>query len=100
MGPDWFGSPKHFLSGALLAGAVALLAPRLAIEKPLVVLIIAIGVTMTVEAVVELAEYPLKNEPDLTAYYDTLADVAGSLAGAVVGAVALVLLRARRDASS
>ena len=82
-----------------MRGAVALLAPRLAIEKPLVVLIIAIGVTMTVEAVVELAEYPMKDDDDPNAYHDTLADVAGSLAGAVVGAVAVVLLRALRDVS-
>ena len=56
---------------------------------------------MTVEAVVELAEYPLKyDDPSLTAYHDTLADLAGSLAGAVVGAVGVVLLRALRDVSS
>jgi hypothetical protein len=102
MEPDWFGNPKHFLTGGLLAAAVALLAPRLSIHRPLVVVVLAVGVTMTMEAIVELVEYPLKydDDPNLTAYYDTLADLAGSLAGSVVGAVAVVVLRARRRGSA
>lgn len=97
MEPDWFGSPKHFVTGAILAAIVVFLAPRFSVQNPWIGAALAIGFTMTVEAIVEIAEYPLmyKDDPNLTAYYDTLADLAGSLAGAVVGAAVGVVLRGR-----
>jgi hypothetical protein len=44
---------------------------------------------MTAEAVVEIIEYPLlcSGEPHLSAYYDTVADLTDTLAGAVLGAL-------------
>jgi hypothetical protein len=93
--PDWLGSPKHFITGAILAAIVAFLASRSSTRNVWIAAGLAVGVTMTVEAIVEIAEYPLKyqDDPNLTAYYDTLADLAGSLAGAVVGAALGIALR-------
>jgi cell shape-determining protein MreD len=86
--PDWIGDPKHFVAGAILAAFVVLLSPRFSIQSAWIAAALAVGVTMTAEAIVELVEYPLmyRDDPNLTAYYDTLADLATTLAGAVVGA--------------
>jgi hypothetical protein len=88
MHPDWLGNPQHFVAGVLLAAAVVAIAPRLSIRNAWVAAALAIGTVMVGEALVELAEYPLRysDDPNLTAYYDTLSDLANSLVGAIVGA--------------
>jgi hypothetical protein len=56
--------------------------------------VLAVSLVSTAELVLELIEYPLlyANHFHHSAYYDTLADMANSLVGAVVGAAAAVPL--------
>jgi hypothetical protein len=96
MHPDWLGNPQHFVAGFLIAFALIWMAPRMGISKVWVTAALAVGVVMVAEAVVELIEYPLKYSDDagLTAYLDTISDLANSLAGAVVGSsVGILVLR-------
>jgi hypothetical protein len=88
MHPDWLGSPQHFVAGGLLAVAVVILAPRFSIQNAWVAAALAVGMVMVGEALVELVEYPLlySDDANLTAYFDTLADLASSLVGGVIGA--------------
>jgi hypothetical protein len=84
--PDWLGSPQHLVGGVGLSLAVAWLVRG----RPWpwwIVATLAIGVTMTAEAVIEILEYPLlyADEPHLSAYYDTIADLTATLAGALIG---------------
>jgi hypothetical protein len=97
MHPDWLGSPQHVAAGALLAAAVVIIAPRFSIESPWVAGVLAVGIVMVGEALVELVEYPLRYSADsnLTAYFDTLADLASSLVGGLIGASAAVAFRLR-----
>jgi hypothetical protein len=97
MHPDWLGSPQHFIAGAALAAAVVIFAPRFSIQNPWVAAALALGTVMVGEALVELAEYPLRysDDPNLTAYFDTLADLASSLVGGVSGAGAALTYRLR-----
>ena len=97
MHPDWLGSPQHFAAGALLAVAVVILAPRFSIQNAWLAAALAVGIVMLAEALVELAEYPLRysGDPNLTAYFDTLADLASSLVGGVIGAGAALAYRLR-----
>jgi uncharacterized membrane protein len=97
MHPDWLGSPQHFVAGAMLAVAVVILAPRFAIQSAWVAAALAVGAVAVAEALVELAEYPLlySGDPNLTAYFDTLADIASSLVGGVIGAGAALAYRLR-----
>jgi hypothetical protein len=59
---------------------------------------VALTVTMAAEALVELVEYPLMYADGVsrTAYYDTIGDIGLTLAGAVAGAVAAVLIARHR----
>jgi uncharacterized membrane protein YjdF len=93
--PDWLGNPQHFVAGALLAAAVAFWSPRIGITNGWIAAAMAIGVTMAAEAIVELVEYPLRysDDPNLTAYFDTLSDLASSLAGACVGVAGVAIAR-------
>jgi hypothetical protein len=86
MAPDWLGSPQHFVGGLLVALAVAFGARRW-VDRWWLVALLAVGVTATAEVIVELVEYPLlyTDGPFLTAYYDTVADLAATLVGGVVG---------------
>ncbi len=97
MHPDWLGNPQHFVAGAALAIAVVILAPRFSVQSPWVAAVLAVGIVMIGEALVELVEYPLRysEDPNLTAYFDTLADLASSLAGGVAGVAAALAYRAR-----
>jgi len=75
---------------------IVLIAPR---ERWWWRLGLAVGATAAVEIVIELAEYPLlyAGAVHATAYYDTLADMASTLAGALAGSTAaLALLPWRR----
>jgi uncharacterized membrane protein YjdF len=95
MSPEWFGSPQHFVAGAVLAFGAAIVVRRW-ISCRILVFIFALGVAAIGEIAVELLEYPLMyaGEHHYTAYYDTLADMADTMAGAIVGAaVALVVPR-------
>jgi len=96
--PDWLGSPQHLVGGFGLAVIAGLIALRLGVRGPLLVAVVAIGVAMTGEAVIEIAEYALlyATPPD-SAYFDTVADLASTLVGAVLGGV-LVAVIARRTA--
>jgi hypothetical protein len=87
--PDWLGSPQHAIAGALLAVALAVVAARTSDVSPWLIAPLAVAVTMGAEALVELVEYPLMYAGDQvseTAYLDTVADIASTLGGAVVGA--------------
>jgi hypothetical protein len=97
MHPDWLGSPQHFVAGALLAVGVVILAPRFSIQNAWVGAALAVGVVMVGEALVELVEYPLlySDDPNLTAYFDTLADLTSSLVGGLIGAGAALAYRLR-----
>ena len=95
MHPDWLGSPQHFVGGFVLALVVTIVARRFVFEW-WIVAALAIGVTATAELLIELVEYPLlySDDPHVSAYYDTLADLADTLAGAIVGAgLGLLLTR-------
>jgi uncharacterized membrane protein YjdF len=95
--PDWLGNPQHFVAGFLIAFAVSWVAPRIGITNVWVAAALAIGVVMTAEAAVELVEYPFKysDDPNVSAYLDTVADLANSLAGAVAGSIVGIALRRR-----
>jgi hypothetical protein len=97
MHPDWLGSPQHVAAGALLAAAIVIVAPRFSIESPWVAAGLAVGLVMVGEVLIELVEYPLRysDDPNLTAYFDTLADLASSLVGGFIGASAAVAFRLR-----
>ena len=97
MSPDWLGNPQHVVAGAVLAFAVAHMTRR-SIPQWWARVATAVGVTLTAEIFVELAEYVVVYVDDATAeeYYDTLADLAASLVGALTGAGASVIVGARR----
>jgi hypothetical protein len=97
-GPNWLGSPQHFIVGALLALALFAVARWRRLGLPeWAAFVLAIGVVSTGEIALELVEYPLlyADKFHYSAYYDTLADMANSVAGAVVGAM-IAALAARR----
>jgi len=85
-GPDWFGSPQHVVAGAALAFILVFVAERLGAPVWLA-LALAIALTSMAELLLELAEYVVARPGFATAYYDTLADMASSLVGAVLGGV-------------
>jgi hypothetical protein len=93
MSPDWLGSPQHLLAGALL-GAAAVAVGRHRIRPIWLLLAVAVGCVATAELLVELVEYPLLygDEATARAYYDTIADLAATLAGGAVGAFAALAL--------
>ncbi len=96
MSPDWLGNPQHVVAGAFLAFVVAH-ATRLWIRQWWARIAAAVGVTLTAEIFVELAEYVVFYMDDAAAeeYYDTLADLVASLVGALVGAMASALFTRR-----
>ncbi len=98
MSPDWLGNPQHLIGGAVLAFAVAHVARRWITQWWLVVAA-AVGVTLTAEILVELAEYVVfyLDDASVEQYYDTLADLVASLVGALTGAVASLIVAARRS---
>jgi hypothetical protein len=84
--PDWLGSPQHLVGGLALSLVAAWLA-RGRSWPWWIIATLAIGVTMTAETAIEILEYPLlyAGEPHLSAYYDTIADLTATLAGALIG---------------
>ena len=102
-GPNWLGSPQHFVVGALLALGLFFVARWRRIGLPdWAAFVLAIGVISTGEIVLELIEYPLlyADKFHYSAYYDTLADMTNSVVGAVVGATVGVLAARRFSAGS
>jgi hypothetical protein len=97
MEPNWLGSPQHFVGAALIAGAAVVFATtRLGIRVP-IALLLGVGASMTAQVGWEVFEYLVRyaNEPHASAYYDTIADSANALVGAVAGASFAAVLRAR-----
>ena len=98
-GPNWLGSPQHFVAGAVLAFVIVLIAFRWRARWWLAA-IIAVGLTCVAEIALKFAEYLYV---DLTggtiaagAYYDSLVDNTTTLVGALVGAAIGVLIADRR----
>jgi hypothetical protein len=94
--PDWLGSPQHLVAGILLAFVAARIARRW-ISQWWLIFVFAVAITALGEIAVELVEYPLmySGKFHYSAYYDTLADLADTMAGAVIGA-ALGLIGLKR----
>jgi hypothetical protein len=97
MSPDWLGSPQHVVAGLLL-GAAATVFARRRMRPVWLVLLFALGVVALAELLVELVEYPLLYGADAhaRAYYDTIADIAATLAGGVLGVMLALVMPARR----
>jgi hypothetical protein len=87
MDPDWLGSPQHFAATVVVAGALAFLVGRRTNCPWWIAAGLGLGAAASAEVAYELIEYPLRyaDEVHLTAYEDTLADLASSLAGGVAG---------------
>jgi predicted membrane-bound spermidine synthase len=96
MSPNWLGSPQHVVAGFVLALGVGVWARR-RVDAAWQLAGLALAVTMAAEALVELAEYPLLYSGHLhvTAYYDTIADIGATLAGAIAGTLVALALRGR-----
>jgi hypothetical protein len=98
-GPDWLaGSPQHFVVGAIAAVVVYVVARSRWLALPeWLAFVLAVSLVSTAELVLELVEYPLLYADHFhhSAYYDTLADMANSIVGAVVGAALAIPLRRR-----
>jgi hypothetical protein len=96
-GPNWLGSPQHFVGGVGLAAAVVVAARWRGLGGALA-FALAVGIASTVEILIELMEYPLlyADRFHASAYYDTLADMGNTLVGGIVGAaIAAYLIRKR-----
>lgn len=98
VGPNWLGSPQHFVVSAVLAAALyaAARSRRFGLSE-LLGFVLAVCVVCTAELVWELVEYGVRYSGHFhySAYYDTLADMANSAVGAVVGALGAVAGRRR-----
>jgi hypothetical protein len=89
-GPNWLGSPQHFVVGAIAAMVVFAAARSRWIRLPeWVAFVLAVSLVSTAELVLELIEYPLLYADHFhhSAYYDTLADMANSVVGGIAGAI-------------
>jgi len=98
VGPNWLGSPQHVIVGAIAALVVFFVArSRWLVVPEWLAVVLAVSLVCTAELVLELLEYPLLYADHFhhSAYYDTLADMANSIVGAVVGAVVAIPLRRR-----
>jgi hypothetical protein len=97
MSPDWFGSPQHVVAGLVLGTASAAFARR-RLRPVWLVLVFALGVVALAELLVELVEYPLLYGADAhaRAYYDTIADMAATLVGGLLGALLAFVMPVRR----
>lgn len=86
------------IGAAAVAAAVVWFAPRLVEWNGWLIAALGVGAALTAEVAVEVVEYPLRyaDNPNLTAYYDTVADLTSSLVGAFAGAFAAAAVQARR----
>ena len=98
-GPNWLGSPQHFVAGAVLAFVIVLIAYRWKAPWWLAATL-AMGITCIAEIVLKLAEYLYVDLTNGTiaagAYYDSLVDNTTTLVGALVGAGIGIFIAERR----
>jgi hypothetical protein len=98
MHPDWLGSPQHVVGGVVLAALCVPASRWLGVRGALAMVILAVGVTMTAETLIEIAEYAiLYSTPTISSYFDTIADLTSTLVGALLGAAAGVAYTQRSD---
>jgi hypothetical protein len=94
---SWWDDANHFVNWAILSAGFGFLLLRTQLDPwPLFGLVVGFGATAAI--VWELLEYVtfIRNSPErLTAYHDTLGDMALGLSGSVVSATAIALLRRR-----
>jgi hypothetical protein len=98
-GPNWLGSPQHVVVGAIFAFLVYLGARSRRLRLPQwAAFVVAVGIVSAAEIVWEIGEYEVRYAGHFhySAYYDTLADLASSLAGGIMGAALAVLVVRRR----
>ena len=94
-GPNWLGSPQHFVVGAIAAAAAFAVARSRLFRLPeWLAVVLAVCLVSTAELVLELVEYALlyADRFHYSAYYDTIADMTNSIVGAVAGALATALV--------
>ena len=97
-GPNWLGSPQHFVVGLIAAVVAYAVARSRWLRLPeWLAFVVAVSLVSTAELVLELFEYPLLYADTFhySAYYDTIADMANSIVGAVVGAAIAVPIARR-----
>ncbi len=97
-GPNWLGSPQHFVVGAIAAVVAYFVARSRWVSVPeWIAFVLAVSLVCTAELVLELVEYPwlYADHFHYGAYYDTLADMANSIVGAVFGAALAIPLHRR-----
>jgi hypothetical protein len=85
----WWDDLNHLLNSVVIAYVIGLLFRLSGHLGPVVTFFLCLGVGMTLAVGWELAEYPafLNNSPELvTAYQDTLGDLALALIGSAFGA--------------
>jgi uncharacterized membrane protein YjdF len=93
MAPDWLGSPQHVVGGIFVSAVVIVVGRRWIAQRWLLALT-AIAITALAEIAIELIEYPLlySSGHHATAYYDTIADMAATMFGALVGTLTALLI--------
>lgn len=98
--PHWTASTHHLVAGVLLAVVLVLLLRR---WTPVwLAFVCGVVLTLAAELLIELAEYVVlyRNVRTVSAYFDTIADMGMTAAGAVLGglvAVAVLFARGRRQ---
>jgi len=100
MSPNWLSDPKHVVAGAVLG--FALVAVGWNRVRPVSLLaLLSISLVALAELMVELLEYPLVYAGEFypSAYYDTIADLADTMVGGLVGVVGALIVKRRRRVS-
>jgi hypothetical protein len=95
----WWDDAMHVVTWVPLVAALGLLARPLAGDDPRAVGVLALGAGALASVLWEIAEYVtfVADHPveSLSAYRDTVGDMAGSLTGSVLGAALAVVLTRR-----
>jgi hypothetical protein len=99
----WWDDAMHVVTWVPLVAALGLLARPLAGDDPRAVGVLALGAGALASVLWEIAEYVtfVADHPveSLSAYRDTVGDMAGSLTGSVLGAALAVVLTRREVAA-
>jgi hypothetical protein len=87
MSPHWSASLHHLVAGLLLAGAITLVLRRW--TPAWVAVALGISVASMAEGVIEVLEWRFlyRHATSVSAYFDTVADLAMTILGAVVGGI-------------